>query len=136
LLWNAAFRATLHHSALRGTTSHDAALVLQLLWQIRTKLLGQATLLHKIIHVSAATVKFCVSLLQRDFLIYGYHSAHYAWTVHGNSVESPWAKPKRLKVRSAAPVQMGDVLRTLTQKEDLLREDKQQTFVSWHTCLS
>jgi hypothetical protein len=48
-----------------------------------------------------------VALLQQDFLIYGYHSAHYAQTVCGNSVEIPWTKPKRRKLRSAAPVQTG-----------------------------
>jgi hypothetical protein len=47
--------------------------------------------------------------MQQDFffLIYGYHFAHYARIVRGNSVENPWAKPKRRKLRRAAPVQTG-----------------------------
>jgi hypothetical protein len=43
--------------------------------------------------------------MQQDVLIYGYNSPHYAQILRGNSVEIPWAKPKRRKVRSAASVQ-------------------------------
>jgi hypothetical protein len=49
-----------------------------------------------------------VAHMQQDFfLICGYHSAHYAQTVSGNSADIPWAKSKRRKLRSAVLVQTG-----------------------------
>jgi hypothetical protein len=52
-LQNAAFRTTPHHSAPRRAT---LLLVRSGYGRFRTKELGQATLLHKNIHLSAATV--------------------------------------------------------------------------------
>jgi hypothetical protein len=85
---------------------HDGAFVPQL-WKIPHEGIGAITLLHKTIHLSAATVDSVWHLCNKIFLIYGYHSAHYARTVRVNYVEIPWAMPKRRNLRSAAPVQTG-----------------------------
>jgi hypothetical protein len=48
--------------------------------------------------------------MQQDFLIYGYISTNYERIVCENSVEIPWAKPKRHTLQSAAQwVQTGKV---------------------------
>jgi hypothetical protein len=87
--------------------------------RFRTKELGQATLLRKTIHLSAATLDSVWHLCSKFFFfIYGYHSTHYARTVYGNSVEIPWAKPERRKLRSAAPVQIGMPLGKWRERAD------------------
>jgi hypothetical protein len=87
LLQNAAFRATPHHSALRRMTPH---LCRSCCGIFRTKELGQATLLHKTIHLSAATVDSVCHLCSKTFfnlwISFRILSAGCPWTVRSNSM--------------------------------------------------
>jgi hypothetical protein len=68
---NAAFRATPHHSTPRRTTPHLCRMTPHLCHsccgRFRTKQLGQANLLHKTIHLSAATVDSVWHLCSKVF---------------------------------------------------------------------